>query len=478
MTVKPRSLLVLLLALAPLAMGEGLPDLGDTSQADLSPQQERRIGEQLLRDVRRDPAYLDDVEVETYLNRLVGRLSAASPDVRQDFSVFCVRDATLNAFAWPGAVIGVHSGLILAAQSESELAGVLGHEMAHVTQRHIARQVSKAGQTGVLQLASLLIAVLAARSNSQVSEAVIVGSQAASLQAQLSYTRDFEREADRIGLVTMEGAGFDEHGMASFFERLQRAMRLYETNAPAYLHTHPLTSERIADIENRIKDHPYHQVPDSQEFQFVRGKLRALQGNPREAVADLEVAVRERPKDIGLRFGYAHALLSARQFDAAEAQLRQLRAQAAPSAMLDNLAASLRMEAGDAEGAARIYRAALARAPHERALVYGLHGALMATRKPDAALALVKDEMGAGQQDYRLYGMLAKSYAALGKNSAQHRALGEMYAQQGLYEAAIEQLQLAQKAADSDFYEMSAIDARLRELKAKHAEERKDKRGR
>ncbi|MBL8485194.1 MAG: M48 family metalloprotease, partial [Rhodocyclaceae bacterium] len=412
--MKPRSLLILLLALAPVAVGEGLPDLGDTSQADLSPQQERRIGEQLLRDVHRDPSYLDDAEVESYLNRLVKRLAAYSPDARQDFSVFCIRDTTLNAFAWPGGVIGVHSGLILAAQSESELAGVLGHEMAHVTQRHIARQVSKAGQAGVLQLASLLLAVLAARSNPQVSEAVIVGSQAATLQAQLSYSRDFEREADRIGLMTMEGAGFDEHGMATFFERLQRASRLYENNAPAYLHTHPLTSERIADIENRLKDKRYRQVPDGQDFQFVRGKLRAMQGSPREAVADLEVVVRERPKDNGLRFGYAHALLRARKLDLAEEQVRLLRASSASSPMLDNLAASLRTEAGDSEGALRIYRAGLARAPHERALVYGLHATLMATRKADAALALAKEETLSSPQDYRLYGMQAKSYAALG----------------------------------------------------------------
>ena len=170
------------LAVAPLRSldAQGLPDLGESAQAEISPAAERRVGESFMRDMRwRDPAYLDDAEVEDYLNLIGGKLVAASQEVRQNFDFFAVRDTTLNAFAWPGGFIGVHTGLILAARSESELASVLAHEVSHVTQRHIVRMVGKSGQNSLLALAGLVIAVLAARGNSDVAQAAIATSQAA-----------------------------------------------------------------------------------------------------------------------------------------------------------------------------------------------------------------------------------------------------------------------------------------------------------
>lgn len=185
-------------------------------------------------------------------NRIGHKLAAVSNNPGLDFDFFVVSDSTLNAFALPGGYIGVHTGLLLAAQTESEFASVLGHEIAHVTQRHIAQIVGKQSQSAMLMMASLLVAVLAARSNSDVSQAAIAAGQAGAIQSQLGYTRSFEREADRVGLETLESAGFDVRGMPGFFERLQRATRMYENNAPAYLRTHPLTTERIADMENRV----------------------------------------------------------------------------------------------------------------------------------------------------------------------------------------------------------------------------------
>src|SRR5690606_13112527 len=196
-------LLSLALALpAPMpAFAYELPDLGDVASSELSPAAERRIGEQIISQIRwRDAAYLDDPEVEEYVNRLGHRLAAASNNPAQDFDFFVVRDPTLNAFALPGGDIGVRAGLILAAQTESEFASVLGHEIAHVTQRHIAQIVGKQSQSAMLMVASLLVAVLAARSNSDVSQAAIAAGQAGAIQSQLGYTRSFEREADRVGL--------------------------------------------------------------------------------------------------------------------------------------------------------------------------------------------------------------------------------------------------------------------------------------
>ncbi len=238
--------------LAPPALAEGLPDLGESSAADLSPQMERRIGESIVRDIRlHEAAYVDDAEIQGYLNDLGGRLAANAPGHRQDFEFFAVKDPTLNAFALPGGYIGVHTGLLLAAQSESELAGVLSHEIAHVEQRHIARMVGKQGQANLTSLAALVVAILAAGSNAQVAQAALATGTAVNMQTQLNYTREFEREADRIGMQILESSGYEVQGMASFFVRLQQFGRLYENNAPAYLRTHPLTTERIADMENR-----------------------------------------------------------------------------------------------------------------------------------------------------------------------------------------------------------------------------------
>ncbi len=308
--------LLLSLALALPVQAYDLPDLGDVASSELSPAAERRIGEQIISQIRwRDAAYLDDPEVEEYLNRIGHRLAAVSNSPGLEFDFFVVNDPTLNAFALPGGFIGVHTGLLLAAQTESEFASVLGHEIAHVTQRHIAQIVGKQSQSAMLMIASLLVAVLAARSNSDLSQAAIAAGQAGAIQSQLGYTRAFEREADRAGLETLESAGFDVRGMPGFFERLQRVTRMYENNAPAYLRTHPLTTERIADMENRVASMPYKQVLDSPDFLFSRAKLRASSGQPADAVSELESQLARAPDDLALTYGLARALFRAGRLD-------------------------------------------------------------------------------------------------------------------------------------------------------------------
>ncbi|GIK24959.1 MAG: hypothetical protein BroJett006_12050 [Betaproteobacteria bacterium] len=470
--------LAFLAILAPSAIAEGLPELGEASRSDLPPHVERRIGESIVRDIRlREPAYIDDVEIAAYLNSLGARLTAAMPEAGQSFEFFALRDATLNAFALPGGYIGVHSGLILAAQSESELAGVLSHEIAHVTQKHLARLMGKQNQAQVTQWLALAVAILAARSNSDASQAAIVAGTAAGVQTMLNYTRDFEREADRIGIQTLERAGFDVRGMASFFERMQKFGRLYENNAPGYLRTHPLTVERISDMENRILQAQYRQVADSTEFQLVRAKLRSGQGDPRDAVTDFETQLRERKylSEASARYGLALAQMRARNYPAVEHELAELRRLKASSPMIDTLATDARKAQGDLSGALKLYREARVRHPRNKALLYGQIDALLANGQPQAALQTATDELLLTPSDAALHGLQAKSYAALGKRLQQHRAQAELYVLRGQLVAAIQQLELAQKAGDGDFFEHSQVDARLRELRARQLEEAKQK---
>ena len=467
---------LLCVALLPQGFAQTLPELGDSASADLSPLAEQRLGAQIMREIRwRDPAYLRDLEVEDYLNHLGGRLVAVSDGAGLPFQFFGVDDSSLNAFAMPGGNIGVHTGLILAAQSESELAGVMAHEVAHVTQRHIARMVGRQSETGLLMLASLLVAVLAAKSSPQMSQAAIMGGQAAGLSSQLAYSRSFENEADRIGLQNLTAAGFDVRGMSAFFERLQKNSRLYENNAPAYLRTHPLTTERIADMENRVASMRYRQVPDSADFRFARAKLRANAGQPAEAVQELQDRLAREPKDEALAYGLARALMRAGRLDEAEARLQPLRGKPAGTVWVEGLAAEIRLARKDAAGAIRILEAAQKQSPSSRSVSYALADARILGGRADAAAAELRQRIDNRSGDPRLWQLLSRAYAALGKRTEQHRTQAEVYYLRGSLPAAIEQLEIARRANDGDFYTLSAVDARLRELKQRLLEEKRER---
>jgi len=460
-----RLLLLLLLGFMPRVLAQALPELGDVSASAISPADEYRLGQDIMREIRRDPAYYDDPEAADYVNSLGKRLLARSDASRQEFEFFVVRDPQINAFALPGGFIGIHTGLILAAQSESEVAGVVAHEIAHVTQRHIARMINQQNQSQLMSIAALAVAILAARSNSQIGEAAMAFGQAGVIQSQLNFSRDNEREADRVGLQLLEGAGFDPRGMAIFFERLQRATRIYEGGAPSYLRTHPLTFERIADIQNRIENLPYRQVPDTLDFQLIRAKLRAESDTPREAVAFFESSLAERKflSETASRYGLVASLLRTRDFARAQKEMESLRGTASP--IIENLACRLADAAGRTTDAARCYQEALRAYPGSRALFYGKAEQVLQAGQAGAALKLVSARIQTQPGDARLYRIQAQAYAALGNRLMQHRAQGEAYFRSGQIGAAIEQLQIALKSGQGDFYQLSATEARLREMR-------------
>jgi predicted Zn-dependent protease len=468
----------MLLCTLPSALGQGLPDLGDVSQSDMSPQTERRLGVSIMREIRADPSYSDDAEITDYLNTLGYKLVAASADSRQEFNFFLVMDPQVNAFALPGGFVGINSGLILTAQSESELAGVVSHEVAHVTQRHMARMLAQQKQSTVTSLAALAVAVLAARANPEISQAAVAAAGATAIQSQLNYTRDHEREADRVGFQVLEKAGFDAQAMALFFERMQRATRFYETNAPAYLRTHPLTYERIADMQNRAQNLPYRQVPDSLDFQLMRAKIRAMQDKPEEALAFFEESLGERKylSEAASRYGLVSALIRAKAYARAGKELQILRKLLPDSSAVDALAGRYYVATGDVGAALQTYRDALKSHPGYRALVYDYAELLLRSRQAGEALKLVESRLQYSVSDHLMYELQAKCYAALGKRLSQHRALAEAYYRVGNVSSAVEQLVLAQKSGDGDFYQQSGVDARLRELRALEEETKRDNR--
>jgi predicted Zn-dependent protease len=463
--------------LAALARPDTLPSLGDPSQTVLSPAQERQLGESIMVQIRAARQYLDDPEISDYINGLGYRLVAVSPGAQQPFEFFVIDDPTLNAFALPGGFIGVHTGLIRAAETESEVASVLGHEVAHVTQRHIARLFQQQQQAGLASLAAVALAVLAARSSPDLAAAAMAGAQYATLQTRLNFTRDNEREADRIGVQILEKSGFDPRAMPTFFDRMQRAFQVYETNAPAYMRTHPLTYERIADVQGRVDALPYRQVPDSLEFQLLRARLQQEQYAPREAVAYFDGILEDRRtvSESAARYALVTALLRAQDFKRALTEAQRLQADEPNSAMVATLAGRARARAGDVNSALQTYSEAIKRFPRYRALYYDQARLLLDTRRPKEALQVIAEAMRFARPDARLYNMQAEGYARMGQKLQQHRSQAEAYLLMGSLLAAIEQLQLGLRAGDGDYYQQSSAEARLRELRRTEADLRRQR---
>ncbi|MEO6423470.1 MAG: M48 family metalloprotease [Candidatus Nitrotoga sp.] len=450
-----------------MCRASGLPDLGDTSQETMSPQQERKIGEQSMFEIRSDKDYLNDAEVNDYLNQLGYQLVSNSNEPWQDFEFFALNDNTINAFALPGGFIGVNTGLMLMAQSESELASVLGHEIAHVTQHHLARMVAGQKVDSIATIAALAVAILAARSNPQASQAAMVGMQGSSIQRQLNFTRIHEQEADRIGLSTLQKAGFDPHAMPIFFERLQKSSRLLDNNMPSYLRTHPITSDRIADVANRVQQTPYRLVADSLNFQLVRAKLRAIQKNSQEAINYFKSATEEQKhgNQTAQRYGLALALLRAGQITRATQEFAPLQTLTSHNPMIATLAGQIRRaDKNNAGGIVAFYLSATQNFPQHRALAYDYIELLLEANRFQDALKLLNEQIITHPNDLRLHELQARNYAALGRRQEEHHALAYTYILRGNLLSAIEQLELAKKAG-TDFHELSIIESELKQYK-------------
>ena len=490
--------------LPPVSKAPNLPNLGDTERQELSPIMERKLGEEIMYDIRSNKDYLDDPPITEYLNNLGDVLVRAHPGARGEanfnYYFFAVRDGQLNAFALPGGFIAVHSALLLAAQAESELASVLSHEIGHVAQRHIARQLGQQRQDALIPLAAMILAALAARAGGDVAMGVFAAGQGLAIQRQLNFGRDAEREADRVGFQIMGEAGFDTTGMVAFFQRMQSAGRNYSDNVPAYLLTHPLTSDRIADIQARVREQPYRQRLDSLEFYLARSRARVLQDMSTQGLAEAmqffqgQMMQQSRQQLAAGQYGMSYALLKKGDTAGAQTWIEKARATlnkgpapgtfsvgnapTAPTMMLyldleiklaqedkpDVIAAAVRQ----AEDGYRQY-------PASRGIVYQYGEALIAAGRLEDAARFLRDQVQLYREEPELHDILAKAYAKQGKLALQHMALAESYVLQGGTMAALDQLALARKSPDATFYDQAQIDARERDLKARRKEAMGDK---
>jgi predicted Zn-dependent protease len=501
----PSAALVAALALATLPAGAPraqvrLPALGESVSDDVSIGAERRLGDQVMRLVRRDEAYLDDPLLLDYVTSLWTPLVAAARrrgDVGQDidsafaWESFLVRDRSVNAFALPGGYVGVYLGLISMTGSRDELASVLAHELSHVSQRHIARNMVNSSRQSLVGMAAMIVGMLAAgrSGNSEAAQAAVVGGQAAMMQGQLNFSRDMEREADRVGWNVFIGAGYAPDGVVQMFEKLDQANRLTDNNAFPYLRSHPLTIERIGEARARVEAAQRSPRPAQGgllEHALMRARARVLMDtsvNALRRVQATEAPASATPADrLQALYGSALASLVLRE---------PARAQPLLEAALALVNAGPRDDAR-ARHAMQLLAAQwhLSRGEPARAIAL-----LDAEGTPSRPLLLLRAQAsleaaraGAGQDDLRrqtealqawvaerrtdalAWAQLAQNTQALGLRLRAVRAEAESRAAVGDIAGALDRLRAGQRLARSgeapDFIETSIIDARVRELEA------------
>lgn len=457
-----------------------LPEMGDSSGTVITPLQERELGEAFFRNLHSQLEISQDPEISEYIQTIGQKLAANSDNPKQAFHFFVAVDPTINAFAGPGGFIGVNSGLILASDSESELASVLAHEIAHVTQRHLYQAFQAAGRMTLPTAAAMLAAILigAKSGSAQAGQAAIMAAQAMNIQYQINFTRDNEAEADRVGMQNLSRSEFDPRSMPTFFERLQQSTRFAGHGMPEFLLTHPVTESRIADTRGRAEKFPYRQYPDSFHYQLIRAKLRVQSAdNPRAALDFFKAVVDHgtlQQQDVA-RYGLALSLIANSQVDEGKKILQQLAARYPDQSHFINALARTEMDQNNFAKALQLYQTAWDRFPESPAVTLNYIKALTFTHHYEQARKMLLDYSRHNAATPEVSNLLAQCYSGLGNEAESHRYLAEYYYANGQTRAAILQLRIARNSAGKNFYVNAVIDERLRQLRAEEQEQQEKK---
>ena len=395
-------------------------------------------------------AMMDDPIVTEYIQNLGARLAGHANDGDHRFEFFMVEDDAINAFALPGGYIGVHSGLILASEQESEVAGVLAHEVAHVTQRHIARSIYDSQRNSILSMAAMIAAVLlgaAADANSQAMQGIISASQAAAIQAQINYTRANEHEADRIGIGTLSSAGFDPTAMASFFEKLSRRNSVTSERMPSILQTHPVTSERIAEARERARLLPTVQFSDSTSYAIIRARLEVLRAPTEAAAVEIfQKRLQDGRQSPGDQYGYALSLSRAGLNDQAQRLFAEL---------IDFYPGVIAFRIGEAEAfvgslqlaaALERYAEAIKLFPRNGPLTLSYAEALIPAGQPAKAHDLLLDLLNNAAPTAEQFRLIARAANAEGDIGNAHHYMSHYYLSIGNLPLAFNQIRMALEA--------------------------------
>jgi len=444
-----------------------LPDIGDSAGSAISPEFERRLGKAFMRSVRQFATIVDDPEVESYIESIGYNLAANSDDNTLAFTFFVVDSPDINAFAAPGGVIGVNSGTIFNSRNESELAGVLAHEIAHVTQRHMARQFEQAGQFSLPRTAALLGAILIGIANPEAGVAALTVVTGAAVQAQINFTRANEEEADSVGIQLLARSGYDPQGMPGFFERLQQKSEFYQGNAPEFLRTHPLTTSRIASSKDRAARYPQVNHVNTASYELIRSKIEVNSfKHAKDAVKEFKHRLSITPveKKIPVRYGYVLALTNVGAYHLAREQLKALLGIDEENIAYMLLAANIETEQRNYDAAIGIFQKAFRLYPDYRPLVFAYAKALLDARQPNQARELLKGYRRSHDPDPAYYNLLSQAEAQSGSTANSGIAKAEYYYLTGDTKLAIDKLIHTKRNDSLDYYQREIITARMSQL--------------
>jgi predicted Zn-dependent protease len=455
------------LTLSTPAAGSDLPDMGSPAAAVLSHTDEYRLGAMVARELRDQNAVLEDPEVSEYVNWVGMRLASQSADGGRGFQYFVVKDRAINAFAVPGGFVFLNDGLVLATSNESELASVMAHETAHVTQHHTARMIRDQGQQSLTSAAALLAAILlGAIGGGQAIEGGIVAAQGLAAQHQINFTREQEFEADRVGIGYLAGAGFDANSMASFFETMSRHEGLAATYIPAMLIDHPVTSDRVAEARSRAAQLPAHRSKDSQSYELIRERVRVL-----TATGDVDLAAQYTQKiahghpSLGDRYGQALALMSGNRADEAVRILAPLVQQHEGLTLLHIALAQAQAKAGHTGEALATFRHAEELFPRNVPVTVRYAETLMAAGRPADAHNMLLDLFNNVPPTPDQIRLTALAASAAGDAGDAYFYMGEYQIAGGDLALAAQQLQLALASPNISSIQRQRYQARLDEVR-------------
>ena len=407
-----------------------LPDLGDPTLDSFSSQDEQQLGLAFYRSLRANLPFVDDLQINYYLTSLGQRLASHSDAAGNDFNFFIIQAPTINAFAGPAGYIGIHTQLVLEAKNESQLASVLAHEIAHVSQRHLARAFDSSGGSTALTIAALIAAILVGTRDSQAGQALLMTGIAGSQQSSINFTRSNEYEADRVGIGILADTGINPQGMVDFFDIL---LRKSAEGGIEYLRTHPLSVNRVSEAKNRL-DKKHSKLPaDTLDFQLAKARLIVLLSKNPAYYLDERVTGNSF---VG-QYQKALAAIRTQKPEIAIAILRRL--------SREHQHPWLQLALAEAYTESRNDKKALQTLENLVSLYPGYLPATMAYVKvlnnnnmPEKSINILKKQLQT--DDYGIiYEALARAYYANGQISAALEATGNQYARQGYIELAIQQ---------------------------------------
>ncbi len=466
----PQRLLLLLFLLIPHVLSYAdnaieLPDIGDNA-GNVSPTEEYRTGEAVIRNIRHAGGILDDLLIQGYLNELGFKLVASS-ESQLPFHFFLIKDHAINAFALPGGFIGVNAGLILATKSESELAGVMAHEVAHVTQRHFARRYEQ-GSSSIPVIAAIIAAMVLSTQDNDIGQAALASVAAGSAQKQINFTRANEKEADRIGIQLLINAEFNPHGMATFFDTMDKQARLYGDTIPEFLRTHPVNPARIADARHRANQYPDIISKSSLTYYLLHTRLNVLASDDKAAlVKNYSTSLKQgkyQNKE-ATRYGYALALMENNKYTKALQQTRILLKNNPHMIAYNILKAQIETASKKYSRAVKTFKNILKFYPGNNTIQFFYAKTLLQANKIKAAHNILQKQISATNTSPEVYQLLAQTQAKLNQPASSHQSLAEYYYLLGQTHDAINQLEIGLKVPKIDFYLTSRLEARLHKFK-------------